>query len=248
MSDRMSLTHAERNAVLPEFEAALDTSVGAALAVARGGAVLLRRQAPMTGRDSDAALTEWLVAGLTAAGLQVADVARWTVGTGPGSFSGLRVGIALVKGICFATGRPVRGLPSSLALARAAVPTPTAGATVAVLHDARRRQLILSLYEFDGRAWVQRAVPAVVEPAVAAASIPAETVVVTVHAVQLAEILPASLATRLVAFASVDAAGLLDPPEWPWPADDAAMAVSCEPVYVRPPVFVAPQAVRDSGL
>lgn len=247
MSDGALSTHAEKTGVLPEFEAALDTSAGAGLAVRRGGIVLLRQHAPMTGRDSDAALAEWLVAGLAAAGLQVADIARWTVGTGPGSFSGLRVGIALVKGICFATGQPVRGLPSSLALARAAVPTPTAGATVAVLHDARRRQLILSLYEFDGRAWGQRAVPAVVEPAVAAASIPAATVVVTVHAEQLAQILPASLATRLVAFASVDAAGLLDPPEWPWPADDAAMAASCEPVYVRPPVFVAPQPVRELG-
>jgi len=43
------------------------------------------------------------------------DVSALAVGTGPGSFTGLRVAMALAKGMAFALGRPIIGVPSLVA-------------------------------------------------------------------------------------------------------------------------------------
>jgi tRNA threonylcarbamoyladenosine biosynthesis protein TsaB len=58
---------------------------------------------------------------LTAADASLAEIALLAVGTGPGSFTGLRVGLATAKTLAYAGGRPVVGIASSDALRRAAL-------------------------------------------------------------------------------------------------------------------------------
>ena len=67
-------------------------------------------------------------------GLRQEEVARLVVGTGPGSFTGIRIGLAAARGLAFALSIPVAGVPTLEALA--------AGAPGAVpVIDAKRREV-----------------------------------------------------------------------------------------------------------
>ena len=61
------------------------------------------------------------------------DISRIAVTTGPGSFTGLRIGLAAARGLGLALGVPVLGVPSLLAISLSAAP-----GAVSVLLDARR--------------------------------------------------------------------------------------------------------------
>jgi tRNA threonylcarbamoyl adenosine modification protein YeaZ len=102
------------------------------------------------------------------------DIERVAVGIGPGSFTGLRVGIAFAQGIALGLGVPCVGVGSLAAMA-AAVDAANLGTRVALL-DARRNEVFVATYSPDGgelsppiaieRALVARHVSALGEPRV----------------------------------------------------------------------------------
>jgi tRNA threonylcarbamoyladenosine biosynthesis protein TsaB len=81
---------------------------------------------------------------LTAASLPLDQVAGIVVGDGPGSFTGLRIGWAVAKGLMH-DGRPLIAIPSLLAAARSA-----GVETVAACYDALRGQVFGAVYAFAG--------------------------------------------------------------------------------------------------
>lgn len=68
------------------------------------------------------------------------------VGTGPGSFTGLRIGVSAARALAYATGADLLGVPSCDAWAAT---VPTRGSRLAVLLDSRARRVHLALYEPD---------------------------------------------------------------------------------------------------
>jgi len=78
------------------------------------------------------------------------------VGVGPGSFTGLRIGIATAKGLALAAGKPLVGVSSLEALAcNPARP----GVTICPMIDARRNQVYAALFGADDRGNLQRIRP-----------------------------------------------------------------------------------------
>ena len=83
-------------------------------------------------------------------GLTTADVDRYAVALGPGSFTGLRVGIATVQGLALAHGRPVVGMPVLDVLVDVAAQAAGTGAAPDLILpwvDARRGEVFSALYE-----------------------------------------------------------------------------------------------------
>jgi len=112
---------------------AFDTATNRATsALVRDGQVLGERTSTASRvlADADDLLRE--------AGLEQADVSHVAVGTGPGSFTGIRIGLAAARGLSFSLGVPVAGVSTLDALA--------AGAPGAVpVIDARRREVFALL-------------------------------------------------------------------------------------------------------
>jgi tRNA threonylcarbamoyladenosine biosynthesis protein TsaB len=84
---------------------------------------------------------------LDRAGLALPDVDVFAVATGPGSFTGLRVGIATMQGLALAAGRPLVGVSVLDALAHAAGGTVDAATPVAAWVDAWRGEVFAALYD-----------------------------------------------------------------------------------------------------
>lgn len=78
---------------------------------------------------------------LELADVPVATLDLLAVGLGPGSFTGLRIGVATAKGLALARGTPMVGIRTSRALARAAT-----GSGRAVVIDAKKDEIFVAAY------------------------------------------------------------------------------------------------------
>ncbi len=83
---------------------------------------------------------------LAAEGLRIPDVEGYAIGLGPGSFTGLRIGLATWKGLAYASRRPIAGASSLAALALAAAPAAPPHALLVPLLDARKGEVYAGFY------------------------------------------------------------------------------------------------------
>ncbi len=74
------------------------------------------------------------------------DLEGLAVGVGPGSFTGLRIGVAAVKGLAFALGVPIAAVPT---LDAVAARVPFAALPVCAVLTARRNEVYCSLYRWE---------------------------------------------------------------------------------------------------
>lgn len=85
--------------------------------------------------------------------VDAADVAVFAAAVGPGSFTGVRIGVATVKALAQAFGKPCAAVSTLHGLAHQAR---LFGGIVSPILDARRGQVYNALFETDGRGGLQR--------------------------------------------------------------------------------------------
>lgn len=123
---------------------ALDTALAAcSVAVWQDGRTLAREQRPMA-RGQAEALIPMVQAAMVAAGLTFAELDRIAVTVGPGSFTGIRVGLAGARGLGLALGKPVIGVTTLEVLAAMWPDRPVLAAI-----DARRGQVYARYFAPD---------------------------------------------------------------------------------------------------
>ena len=119
---------------------------------ARGSAAALRRGEVLgvALHDTAADYSEWLLPAvelvLSSASLRMEQLDLLAVAIGPGSFTGLRVGLTTVKAWAEVYGKPVVGVSRLEAMGRS-LATPEQTGFIAVCYDAQRAQLFAALYQ-----------------------------------------------------------------------------------------------------
>ncbi|HVY92259.1 MAG TPA: tRNA (adenosine(37)-N6)-threonylcarbamoyltransferase complex dimerization subunit type 1 TsaB [Bryobacteraceae bacterium] len=90
---------------------------------------------------------------LARCGVRLADIGLYAAGCGPGSFTGVRIGLAAVKGLAEVTGKPALGISNLAALAAGG----SAELRAAVI-DARRGEVYAAVFDRAGREVIPPAV------------------------------------------------------------------------------------------
>lgn len=128
----------------------------ASVAIVEEGLTLTEQTLPESSNHGTA-LFPLVDEALTAAGMSLRDIDLIAVSIGPGSFTGLRIGLSMAKGFALGRNLPVIGVPTLEALALAAGPRPHRLWTVL---DARKREVYAAAFDCSVRGEVKEVFPA----------------------------------------------------------------------------------------
>jgi tRNA threonylcarbamoyladenosine biosynthesis protein TsaB len=121
---------------------AVDTALGACSVALLDGEKILAHGFEEMARGHAEALAPMVEAAMRDAGVAFAELDRLAVTTGPGTFTGQRVGLAFMRGLKVALHKPLIGVTTLETMAAA-----TQSAKAAAIHDAKRDEAYLLLWE-----------------------------------------------------------------------------------------------------
>ncbi len=106
-----------------------------------------------TDKSSSAMLTTLMRDAVEHAGFKLADIDAIVVAKGPGSYTGLRVGVSTAKGLCYALDKPLIAINTLQAMALQLAPY-YPGHLLCPMIDARRMEVYSAVFD-DNNAFVQ---------------------------------------------------------------------------------------------
>lgn len=126
---------------------AIDSSAVTATAAILSGDTVVAEASVTTALTHSQTLLPMIKNVLSSAGLSPQDIDLFAVANGPGSFTGLRIGVGTVKGLAYALSKPAVGISALEALAYNVSVSPF---LIAPVMDARRGEVYCALYRFEG--------------------------------------------------------------------------------------------------
>lgn len=126
----------------------LETSATAASCCVTDGETVLARSSVNAGLTHSRTLMPMVEATLSCADLTVADVEAVAVAVGPGSFTGIRIGVATAKGLAFPADLPCVAVSTLEAMAHCLSGLSLSGRVCAVM-DARCKQVYTATFTIE---------------------------------------------------------------------------------------------------
>ncbi|MFZ1731839.1 MAG: tRNA (adenosine(37)-N6)-threonylcarbamoyltransferase complex dimerization subunit type 1 TsaB [Bacteroidota bacterium] len=169
------------------------------------------------------------------AGLQMKDLRGVAVSAGPGSFTGLRIGMAVAKGMVLALGIPLAVVPTHDAIAEGVARSwpHTEGATLVVCIDAKREDIYAATYQLINHEWRSKHAVSVCEAAALLGDLPEGAVLVGDGAAKVHALAPQSLSLLPDAASVFDARYVAILGARMLASGAAADPDTCEPLYVQ---------------
>ncbi len=127
----------------------LDTALNACSVALIEGDTVLAAQSEPGPRGQAERLLPMAQAVLARAGRGFPAIDRIGVTVGPGSFSGIRIGLAAARGLALVMGRPLVGISTLLAIAAGVPARSRAGRVLAVVIEARRGDAYVQVFDAD---------------------------------------------------------------------------------------------------
>lgn len=203
---------------------AVDTSLGTAIAVIDGAGTICAERAAVDPLGHVEVIGEMLAETLQDVGAE--PITHVVAGMGPGPFTGLRIGIATARAVALARAITVVPVPSHFAAALTEIEADATAGRFAIVTDARRREVAVTVFEgldADG-------VPHVVADTVLVLRAEAEAHLAGIRAVEVTALSAAALA-RVGQRALAAGRELTDG----------------EPLYLRQPDVAQPRAPKRVG-
>jgi tRNA threonylcarbamoyladenosine biosynthesis protein TsaB len=144
---------------------ALDTTTAAGSVALVDDADVIAERCGDPSRTHAERLPSEILALVASAGTTIGSIDLFAVACGPGSFTGLRIGIATMQGLAFAGDRPMAAVSALEALAQVGGIDAPPGTVVGAWMDAHRREVFSALYRVDGAQPFEPERLAEIEPA-----------------------------------------------------------------------------------
>lgn len=127
----------------------LDTSATVATVALLDGDRILAEQMTNNGNTHSETVLPMIERALLSSGLEVSDIDLFACSGGPGSFTGVRIGVATLKGIAFGSDKPCVAVSTLEALAEN---LKCCGGLICPVMNARRSQVYTALFISDGQS------------------------------------------------------------------------------------------------
>jgi len=226
----------------------IETSTAVCSVALSQGETLVAFQDMEEGMNHTATLAPAISALLHSAGIKPTDLGAIAVSSGPGSYTGLRVGSSTAKAMAYSLGIPIIAIPTLMSLARAVFDKYPEAVYALPMIDARRKEVYTALYDRTLMP-VWPVSSAILEEAFFAEKVPGEVIIYSCGdgSLKIGDVVPNGIQLTVDPEIICSARHMINPALDLWTAGLVEDPLHFVPYYLKPPNITQPRNLSPQG-